>query len=394
MASSPSEFDALLQPVPGELDTGDNLRFTPVWSEIVDALPSEDIAGKGIWQAEGGPVDWGALAQLLSRLLREESKDLRLAAWYGVALIRLHGFAGAVQSCQLIRRLLEVYGERLHPRGEDDDRVPFARSVLLFDRCVAEALHTAPILEGGLAGRGCSLADFDGISAAQAFAAAASVSAQQIDDALESVTACAADLAEAAAAAANIAPCSFDRLSAVLDAWQTALLSIRRRAGKSVEIVRSDVVETPIPVTPPSVPATTDRLQMPVAAAVNQPRNELTFVEFRREDAAESSGRGRFYQKLAAVEVCIRSGRYRSARVLLSELLDLIDRLALQEWEPRWATSTVYRGYLELLSTAPSESGDAELAARIFDRWVRFDPRAAMEFGDRIVKNGPGKFTP
>lgn len=342
----------------------------------------------------GARQNWEALAQLLSKVLREQSKDLRLAAWYGEAVVRLNGFQGAVESCQLIHRLLKVYGARLHPRGDEGDHVPFTRGLALFDRCVAGALRTAPLLKGDIAERGFSLAEFNGASAARLISeAAVCVSTQRIDDAQQSAILCAAELVGAAAIAGAVVPCSFERLPAALDAWRTALVSIRRRAEKSVEVVRSEAIETVIPAEALPVPMASTRVQMPSAKSESLQRRELRFVGFHGEDSAESNGRSRFYQKLAAVEECIRSGRYRSARVLLSELVNLIDRLSLQDWEPRWAISTVYRSYLELLNAAPPESGDVELVTKFFDRWVRFDPNAAMEFEDRVLKNGPWKST-
>jgi hypothetical protein len=54
----------------------------------------------------------------------------------------------------------------------------------------------------------------------------------------------------------------------------------------------------------------------------------------------------------------------------------------------------VYRNYLQLLGSVPSESGDVELAKQLFERWVRFDPRAAMEFEGMAADNGSGPLKP
>jgi type VI secretion system ImpA family protein len=395
MNSASDGIDALVQAEPGAADTGADLRFSPVWSEVLDARGSEDGLEKGIWAVEGGPADWTAVAQLISSILREQSKDLRLAAWYAEARVRLAGFPGAVESCQLIRRLLETYGARLHPRGDELDHVPFVRGILLFDRSLAGALRLAPMLEGDSVRRGFSMAEFDSAGAEQATVdAATTVTPERIRGALESVEICSAELATGAVAAGTVSPCNFNRSLAALDAWRSALLSVQHRARKSVEGVRSDPAVATMPVEAPQAAASSALVQMSMAAPARHPDPAVTVVELWGDGAGEPSGRGRFYQKLAAVDVCIKSGTYRSARVLLSELLELIDRWHLQEWEPRWATTAVYRNYLQLLGSVPSESGDVELAKQLFERWVRFDPRAAMEFEGMAADNGSGPLKP
>ncbi|HWD00078.1 MAG TPA: type VI secretion system ImpA family N-terminal domain-containing protein [Candidatus Sulfopaludibacter sp.] len=387
MAPAPSSIDALLQPVPGDDAAGADLRFSAAWGQILDARGADDGLEKGVWTADQPPSDWAKVAQLTATLLRDESKDLRLAAWYAEARVRLDGFAGAADACQLFRLLVEKYGARLYPRGFEGDRLPFARAVMLFDKYLTRSLKLAPMLDSQSAARGFSLLEFDSAAAERAEAdAAAAVSPDRLRSALESLEICAAALAAAATSAAALAPCNFTRSLAALDAWRGALLSIQHRAGKSVEVARQVVVTAALP--------SQGLMQVPASAPARYPEADLNVIELRDDGAAEPSGRARFYQKLGAVEVCIKSGRNRSARALLSELVEMIDRLHLQEWEPRWATSAVYRNYLVLLANAAPESGDAQLANQIFERWVRFDPPAAMEFESGAGKNDPGAITP
>jgi hypothetical protein len=80
-----------------------------------------------------------------------------------------------------------------------------------------------------------------------------------------------------------------------------------------------------------------------------------------------------------AVEACLKSGRQKSARALLAEMVEQIDRYHLQEWEPVNAITAVYRGYLTLLRDAAAGSADAELAGRLFEKLLRLDPRSALE---------------
>jgi len=66
------------------------------------------------------PTDWQPLLTGVPPVLAEQSKDVELAAWLIEALTRRHGFQGAAIGFHIAARLIETYGDALHPAPDDD----------------------------------------------------------------------------------------------------------------------------------------------------------------------------------------------------------------------------------------------------------------------------------
>ena len=77
--------EALLQPVRPEQPGGRDLRFEPVFSEILEARRSDDVTGK--------LPQWDVVAELSLEAL-QISKDIRLCCFLTEAGIFLDGFPG------------------------------------------------------------------------------------------------------------------------------------------------------------------------------------------------------------------------------------------------------------------------------------------------------------
>ena len=64
----------------------------------------------------GGPIDWQKILEGSERLLREQSKDLRVAAWLTWALQQRESFSGLLAGLGMLLRLCEQHWDDVHPR--------------------------------------------------------------------------------------------------------------------------------------------------------------------------------------------------------------------------------------------------------------------------------------
>jgi type VI secretion system protein ImpA len=111
----------LLDPIPGENPSGENLRYAPVYDQIKEARREELDVLQGDWEREVKRADYAAVIKLASEALAKKTKDLQLAAWLAEALLRREGIASFHQALVFIRALLENFWDTLYPELEDGD---------------------------------------------------------------------------------------------------------------------------------------------------------------------------------------------------------------------------------------------------------------------------------
>ena len=115
-------LDRLLAPLPGEAPCGEDLLYSPEFDRIQEARrfddPSLDL---GEWVTDIKEADWRAVIDIASGLLRERTKDLRLAVWLTEALSKAHDFSGLRDGYELTASLCADYWDDLHPHIDDDD---------------------------------------------------------------------------------------------------------------------------------------------------------------------------------------------------------------------------------------------------------------------------------
>lgn len=115
------ELEALLTPIAGENPAGESLRYEGTYDTIQEQIREEEALAQGDWQRETKTADWRAAVTTASEALATKSKDLQIAAWLTMALVKRHGFAGLRDGCQLLRELEERFWESLYPELEDGD---------------------------------------------------------------------------------------------------------------------------------------------------------------------------------------------------------------------------------------------------------------------------------
>jgi len=139
----------LLNPIPGDNPSGENLRYDPLYDQIKEARRQEEELSQGIWQHEVKQADFSKVIKLAGDALAERSKDLQLAAWLTEALIYEEGIPGLRRGLTLIRELMEQFWDTLHPELEDGD--PYMRTGILdwVGSRLDDALKRAPLTRGG-----------------------------------------------------------------------------------------------------------------------------------------------------------------------------------------------------------------------------------------------------
>jgi type VI secretion system protein ImpA len=122
-----AQMEALLAPIAGERPTGRDMRYEREYRAIQEARREEDArTPRGVWVREVKQADWGQVERLCSDLLRDKSKDLRVAGWLGEAWVQRHGYAGLAPALMLVAGLCERYWEALHPDIDGDPDVHIA----------------------------------------------------------------------------------------------------------------------------------------------------------------------------------------------------------------------------------------------------------------------------
>jgi type VI secretion system protein ImpA len=128
---SPSvvDFAALLAPITDDMAAGINLRasrraagsFGMLKQARTAARTAERKVAVGDDDAQALRPNWRPVHDLATKILRDESKDLEVAAYLIEALVRLHGFAGLRDGFRLCRELVEEYWDELHPMPDEEE---------------------------------------------------------------------------------------------------------------------------------------------------------------------------------------------------------------------------------------------------------------------------------
>jgi type VI secretion system protein ImpA len=113
--------ESLLNPIPGENPSGEDLRYSPIYDKIKEARREEEESAQGEWKTEVKRADYPTVIKLASETLATKTKDLQLAAWLTEALVRTEGFAGLNQGLVLTKALLETFWDTMYPAIEEGD---------------------------------------------------------------------------------------------------------------------------------------------------------------------------------------------------------------------------------------------------------------------------------
>ena len=110
----------ILTPIPGPDASGPDLKYDPVYDHI-KALREQSVYTHRDDPREEKDPRWGEIIKVCADVLTHRSKDLQIAVWLTEALARRDGIRGLTEGLDVIRGLIEVFWETLHPMMEDGD---------------------------------------------------------------------------------------------------------------------------------------------------------------------------------------------------------------------------------------------------------------------------------
>jgi len=139
----------LLNPIPGENPSGENLRYAPVFDKIKEARRADDDAPQGDWQFERKTADYAVVIKLAGEALATKSKDLQVAAWLTEAMLQKEGFQGLKAGLELIKGLIETFWDTLYPELDDGDAEMRAAPLEWLGTRMESALRGVPLTSQG-----------------------------------------------------------------------------------------------------------------------------------------------------------------------------------------------------------------------------------------------------
>lgn len=120
--------EGLLNPIPGDSPSGQDLRYDPVYDKIREARRaeeelqlSEEASKSDVWTRAVKKADYIQVIKLSTEALSKKTKDLQIAAWLTEAMLAQEKITGLTQGLELVRGLMEHFWDTLFPGIEEGD---------------------------------------------------------------------------------------------------------------------------------------------------------------------------------------------------------------------------------------------------------------------------------
>jgi len=141
------DLPALLAPIAETSPCGEDMLFSRQFDAIQEARKHDDPSlEQGEWVIELKEANWPFVISECEKLLRESTKDLRLAVWLTDALASQRGFEGLADGYRLLTGLCQHYWNDLHPLPEGNDIEMRVGNVAWLIARSVELLQRAPIV--------------------------------------------------------------------------------------------------------------------------------------------------------------------------------------------------------------------------------------------------------
>lgn len=115
-------LEIILRPLDGEDPCGEYLKYTDTYDKITEALREDNPKlAMGIWTKPLKRADWNKAKILCQSVLESSSKDIQIAVWLMLALLKLHGMQGFCAGLQIILELCKKFWKSINPKITDDD---------------------------------------------------------------------------------------------------------------------------------------------------------------------------------------------------------------------------------------------------------------------------------
>ena len=115
--------EELLLPISAADPAGTDMAFSPDMDAVAQARKFDDPSlAQGEWVTELKEADWGFVLDRCARLLRDKTKDLRVAVWLAEAAAKRHQLRGLGEGFRLLTGLCEQYWDQgLYPEADGAD---------------------------------------------------------------------------------------------------------------------------------------------------------------------------------------------------------------------------------------------------------------------------------
>jgi type VI secretion system protein ImpA len=117
------EISSLLEPISVESPCGTDLSFSIEFDQIQEARRFDDpTLDQGEWVTAVKEADWPDVSKRCETLLRNKTKDIRLAVWLAESSAKTDSFAGLTQGLDLLTQFSEKFWDTIYPLPEEDDQ--------------------------------------------------------------------------------------------------------------------------------------------------------------------------------------------------------------------------------------------------------------------------------
>jgi type VI secretion system protein ImpA len=145
----PLNVEELLQPIPGDNPSGQDLRYDPIYEKIKEARREDVDAPQGKWEVARKVAEWPLVISLITPVISTKSKDLQLAVWLTEALLKKEGFGGLRSGMELVRSLLDKFWDTLYPEIEDGEAELRAAPLTWMGLKLDIAIKSVPLVRAG-----------------------------------------------------------------------------------------------------------------------------------------------------------------------------------------------------------------------------------------------------
>jgi len=398
--------EELLGSVLPEQPAGRDLRFEPIFNEILEARREDD--------GEKSP-QWALVADRSLEAL-QLSKDIRLCCFATEAAIFLDGFAGLRDCLRLTREVLVRFWDHgLLPLAEDGDLDYRSGALAWFNDRMPDAVQRIPITRRDDNAENYSFSRYmqaqrigthDGIQrmagekreaitgllkqgwiTLDAFDAAIRGTKrtaferiyQSFDEAAQQFVLFERTIDEKLGAAApgfSDVRTLFEDMRLLLESAiekkreDEPLLSVEASGGAASQSVPEASMQG---FWTAGMPDEASGSWQQAEALVRTGKVDKGLQKMAALAANETSGRGRFLRKLMLVDVCRNAGREKLARTILEELNSQITEYKLDQWESSALVGAVWSRLYRLHKRSESSS-EQEQAAKLYNQLCRLDP--------------------
>jgi type VI secretion system protein ImpA len=409
--------DELLQPISVESPSGRDLRYEPLFGEILEARRADDALSLGAWEKEDGrkAAQWDRVAELSLTALKDSTKDLRLACFLAEAAIHLDGFAGLRDCLRLMKELLYRFWDLgLFPAVDEGDLDFRASSLTWLNDRMPEVLQLIPITARDGKEENYSFARYlqarrigreDGIPRLPTDTREAVIGLRQqgwitMDAfegamkatkraALEALYEPFEDCHENFLALEKVVDERFGQSAPAFTSAKETFEEMRRMLSQALKKKREEQPDA-VPaessggaLQPQStaltgfwtagMPTDTSGSWQEAEALVRSGSVDHGLQRMAALAAQETSGRARFMRKLMLVDVCRNAGRDRLARTVLEELTKQITDYKLDLWESSALVGAVWSRLYRIYKKSEMSS-EQDQAVVLYNQLCRLDP--------------------